>query len=436
MAALLLWPRPQARGLARLLAHAQLLQSFAGSPERPVPLLWQQRLGPQAAERIWRRQQGPWWQFWGSHGDVGAYLVLPARALASIEPARLPVLPLPLDDLVVLAPDALSRKLVLDQIVTPSRAQRGLEQRCLQRLSRPQAVYWSPAGLGSLAGSLTPLLTPLQEGCFSMARQGSGLDLVGEVAASAGVLGSSPGQQPELLDATLAPGVLLELRGPSLKPLLQGLLGRQLIRQPLAARYGIAEPQLRLLSQLPFVLRLRALPQGPFRASLELELAVGRQRTAWIQVLNGLRQPLLEQGLVEPPPRLQATSARPSNGALPTARWSREDGEVVGGWTWITPVTQKRDAEPRLVIFLGPQPQPSALGAGDAGGSEASSTAPLRLIARPGAMHQLELWPRAFPELVGQSTLLEMALSGGAQEPLSLLRGRLLPSRTQARPPQ
>ncbi|MBM5801517.1 MAG: hypothetical protein FJ077_11955, partial [Cyanobacteria bacterium K_DeepCast_35m_m2_023] len=54
-AALLIWPRPQAVGLGRILAQAQLMQSFAAAPGRPLPRLWQQRLGPAAAP-LWRRQ--------------------------------------------------------------------------------------------------------------------------------------------------------------------------------------------------------------------------------------------------------------------------------------------------------------------------------------------------------------------------------------------
>ena len=75
-AGLLLLPRPQAEGLERLLPQASLLQSFPAAPQRPVPLLWQERLGARAAERLWREQRGVWWQFWGRDGDGGAFLAL------------------------------------------------------------------------------------------------------------------------------------------------------------------------------------------------------------------------------------------------------------------------------------------------------------------------------------------------------------------------
>jgi len=40
------WSRPRAVGLEQLMASASLLQSFPAAPDRPVPALWNQRLGP------------------------------------------------------------------------------------------------------------------------------------------------------------------------------------------------------------------------------------------------------------------------------------------------------------------------------------------------------------------------------------------------------
>jgi HlyD family secretion protein len=51
------WSRPRAVGLEQLMASASLLQSFPAAPERPVPALWNQRLGPELAARLWQRQR-------------------------------------------------------------------------------------------------------------------------------------------------------------------------------------------------------------------------------------------------------------------------------------------------------------------------------------------------------------------------------------------
>lgn len=419
--ALMLWPRPQAEGLGRLLAQAQLIQSFAaGGPARPLPALWKQRLAG-AAPGLWARQQGVWWQFWGAHGDAGAYLVLPAVSLSGVNRSGWPQQPLIVDDLAVLAPDPLSRQWLAERLRSISRPQRGLEQRCLQQLRRPQVVVWNPAGLGALAGPVAPLLQRLQQGCLTLERRGNDLIVNGEAAAGSGVLGAEPRAVSLPSQRPLPPGQLLELSGPSLAMLLQGLLGRQLVREPLGTRYGINEAQLNLLRRLPFVLRVRALPRGPFLAGLTLELAPAqRDRAAWLALLAGLREPLLQQGLQEPTARLQATTPRLGAGLLPSSRWSRADGQVVGGWFWTPPTGTQSDS--RLVLFLGPEPVPFI----------SSALSPeLRLRARPADLAANGLWPSGFPPLVSAAPSLELQAGDGAQQPISRLSGRLTLTRSR-----
>ena len=424
-AALLIWPRPQAVGLARLLDQAQLMQSFGASAARPLPGLWRQRLGA-AAPALWARQQGVWWQFWGAHDDAGAYLVLPALSLSGLGSAPTATPPLVVDDVVVFAADPLSRQWLVDRLRTVARPQRGLEQRCLLLLRRPQSVAWTPAGLGALAGPVAPLLQRLQQGCLSLELNGGNLELSGEAAASQGVLGSSRAVALDLPQRPLPADVLLELQGPSLQVLLQGLLSRQLVREPLAARYGITEPQLALLKQLPFVLRLRQQASGPFQAALELTVApAARDRPAWAQLLAGLRDPLQQQGLQEPPARLQASGPRLQALPFPNASWSNEEGAVVGGWFWSLPPGSAGGA--LLTLHLGPPPP----GASARSPMPAGPAQPLQLRARPGELNRLGLWPGSFPALVARAAQLELLASGGASEPLSQLKGRLVPNRSR-----
>ena len=414
--ALLLLPRPQAEGLDRLLPQASLLQSFPAAPQRPVPLLWRERLGVRGAERLWRQQRGVWWQFWGRDGDGGAFLALTKPRQAGALPAGA----LLLDQVVVLAPDPLSRRQLQDQLKTSSRQRRGLERRCLERLQQGQAVYWSPIGLAALSGPLAPLLQHVRQGCLSLTPSGgrvlNGLELSGETAANTGVLGELPRATSTSADVPLPPnGTLLELGGSNLTPLLDSLLARQLIRDPLASRYGLGESQLKLLTSVPFRLRLRSIPRGPFQAGLELQLAVGRDRRPWAALLRDLRQGLIAQDLQEAPAQLTPATAGPRSQALPTARFLRDDGTVLGGWRWQTTT----GGEPQLLLFLGP---PADAIAGPV--PLAAKGAPLTLSLLPGALNRLGLMPTGFPELVRQAAQLQLSINPSNQ-PLSRLTGRL-----------
>ena len=423
---LLRWPRPRAQGLERLLGQAALMQSFPASPQRPVPALWSQRLGPALARNVWLQQRRVWWQFWGRDGDGGAYLAFPAQTLSPALTARsasgLPPHSLRVDDLVVVAPDPLSQRLLQDQLRLGQRQRRGLEQRCLLRLQQEQAVFWAPLGLGVMAGPMAPLLQRFQEGCLSLRLEGASLGLTGEASAASGIL-SAPGRpQPTPPLPPLPADLLLEWRGPALDALLQGLLNRQLIREPLAARYGIGDGQLALLGRAPFVLRLRPLAQGPFQAGLEVQLSVSGDRRPWTQLLDGLVPPLEAQGLA---------ATRSGSTALPAISWRREDGLVVGGWRWVLAAS----GQPQLLVYLGPEP---ALA--NSAGSPTSTTPTLGLPgsasatvlrARPQALARLGLLPAELPQPVQQAAQLDLVAINAASgaralgSPLSQLTGQL-----------
>jgi len=442
---------------------ASLLQSFPPSPDRPLPELWAQRFGRPQAEALWRRQRRHWWQFWGPHADGAPYLAISSLGYPGGASAPLPPNGLRVDDLVVVAPDPLSRQLLADRLRPLQRRSRGLHRGCLQRLEQEQAVFWNPSALGVIVGPVAPLLQRFQEGCLALELESRGLRWQGEAAAVDGLLAPSaltsagPWSQPSPLPP-LPPDLLLELEGASIDQLLQGLLARQLIREPLASRYGIDESRLPLLRRAPFRLRLRPLPSGPFQASLELELAVGGQRRDWEQVLVSLAKALQEQGLGEaapsaatpPAPASSSSLSDParSGAALPpapvrrapnqptrTATWSREDGVVVGGWRWLSP--PGRDA--RLLLFLGPPPEARRAPGGTVRGADLlgdSPPAPLKgpgelsLRVRPTALDQLGLLAPEMPLLVRRSEQLSLEAapltgSGRASDPISRLRGRL-----------
>ena len=323
-------PRPQAFGLEKLMASVSLLQSFRATPDRSVPELWRQRLGGDTAERLWRLQTRTWWQFWDGQGGGQPFLAISSRGVPLAALQGLAVPPLMIGDLAILSPDLLSRQLLSDRLRPQVRPSPGLRFRCLPRLERDQAVFWRPMALGVLLGPLAPFLQDVQEGCLTLTVQSAGLTWSGEATSVEGMLLEAP--QPEATGdlwkdfRPSAADPLLEVQGTSLERLLAGLLARELIRQPLAERYGFGREQLTLLRHTPFRLVLRPLAQGPFQASVELTVLTENKEKEWKGVLARLAGNLQNEGLrlhtsPPPPPRTAspASAATPPTAASPGA---------------------------------------------------------------------------------------------------------------------
>lgn len=405
------WPRPQAQGLERLVPQMALLQSLPAAPTRPVPQLWQQRLGLPLARRLWRQQRRLWWQGWGRHGDAGAYLVVPLGRAELLPGVERPANSLLLNDLLVVAADPLSLKALQDQLSNVQRPLQGLDRRCLGLLESQQAVFWKPVGLGGLSGELAPLLLGYQEGCLALELDGAQLQFSGEATASPDPVGGPIRSEAVVPSGALVTDLLLELQGPSLQPLLQGYLSRQLVRESLAANYGIGPAQLDLLRQLPFRLQLRSIAAGPFRAGLTLQVQPGRHRQALAALLSELRPRLQQQGLEDAPPQWRAGAS--SSGVLPEATWRRDDGMLLGGWRWqLLPGQQ-----PQLQLFLGPVPPRLSA-------PVPTAASALQLRMRPADMLAAGLLPPSLPTVVQQASQLQLATSA-QKGPLSQLQGRL-----------
>jgi hypothetical protein len=405
-------PRPRAEGLGRLLPYAALLQSFPAGPERGAPQLWQQRLPGPLAERFWRQQRQLWWQLWGPGGASGPYLVLPTPRPIRVGALARPANSLEVDGLLVVAPNPLSLNLLTQQLKATPRQQRGLQLRCLELLQRRQSAYWTADGLGAMAGALAPLLQSFQEGCVDLQLADGALDFAGEAAAIGGSLApssstTSPAEGDGLLPDPLSTDLLLQVGGKSLRPLLAGLLGRELIREPLASAYGLTEADLRLLQDSPFLLTLRPLATGPFQAGLELVVAPRGERKAWTRMLDGIAERLYARGL---------------QSAAETATSWRDDGErIVGGWRWLPTA----GGQPLLQLFLGPEPPPFRT---PLTGAQAWQNLPtLRLQARPAALAAALLLPPQLPmplQQADQLTVMAETLGSGNDAP-SRLGGRL-----------
>ena len=480
---LLRWNRPRAAGLEQLMASASLVQSFPATPERPVPALWIQRLGPAQARLLWQRQRRVWWQVWANQAEAAPFLVLEVDRTAPAA-QTLPPLALRVGDLLVLAEDPIARKQLAESLrPLQRRSQASLAQRCLQRLQGGQAVYWNAGALGEIVGPVAPLFERFQVGCLSLALETNALRWQGEAAAvdgrltpvpSAARLSSSatstaPAAEPVVAALAAQPplpeDLLVELEGSSLDQLLQGLLARQMIRDPLASSYGLDGDRLAQARQTPFRLRLRPQGTGPFQASLELQLAVGGAHGTWQGLLERIRTNLVAQGFKAsdvplPGPLATPVTQTPSSGSAPhnqtqpqtqnqrptpslaqtlpqpqtkpqQARsavtptvWTRPDGTAVGGWTWI-PGGVGQD---QLLLFLGPNP-PSSRPFSPQGSASKAPKGQLHLRLRPEALETLGLLPEAMPPLLRRASQLWLDAEDGPREasadPISRLRGRL-----------
>jgi hypothetical protein len=301
------WPRPKAQGLEQLMAVASLLQSFPAMPERRLPPLWRDRLGDQLGGKLWRLQRRTWWQLWGPHADGAPYLVIPRSAVSggSMEQGSaadrqvIAQRGLPVGNLLVLAPDPLAKRLLSDELLPRQRPARGLRRQCAERLGGGQAVFWNPTALGALLGPIAPLFQRYQEGCLSLTLAPDNRLLWQGVTSSVDGLQVAPPRWtiPKVAFTPLEEGLLLELRGSTLEPLLQGLVSRELIREPLSERYGLNRQRLERLQRAPFRLRLRPLQQGPFLAGMELQLELQGAQADWQPVLDRISDSLAEQGL-------------------------------------------------------------------------------------------------------------------------------------------
>lgn len=144
------------------------------------------------------------------------------------------------------------------------------------------------------------------------------------------------------------------MAGARLDLLLDALLSNAVIRQPLMDRYGLDQASLERLQKTPFLLRLRPQPKGPFQASLELQLAVGQERSGWTRWLSALGQALKRQGLSDQKspstpgnavPSSAGNSATASAGRakLASSLWLRDDGTPWGaGAGWCRPAVAPR----------------------------------------------------------------------------------------------
>ncbi len=379
------------RSLARLADAFILIQSFQGDPRRPVPSLWNARLGVKPAGDLWKRQGGMlWWQAWSLDGE--AYLILPAT-LAQTQAQH--SFGQRLGNLVVIGTDQLHREQLMQRIDTvkpqsEAFAEGGLFQSCLNSLSLRPSVYWSADALASVSGTLAPLLQQGREGCMQLRLQGRTLQWSGVI-----------GQRPLRTNPVKAQLVrwnrsnveagpaeqssLLRVDGSALQLIFGTLLSRQIIQVPLEQNYGISEVLRSRISASPFSLRLVPRPTGLYRAGLQLQIPVPNDQASWMKVLSAVSDRLKSRGFASPQP-----SADPN--VQEQQLWFKADDPkktIIGGWRWLG-----GKGQPLLSIGFGIKPEEKRF-LRDLGASKAAS---LIVQADPSTLATMDLlsgrWPK------------------------------------------
>jgi len=373
LGASLLWftaPKPQAGDLKPLLPHTSLALSLPIHSTLPIPKLWQERLPPNLAKRLWQGE-GSWLQIWGPHGDGAPLLLIRAGEEADLVPLSMRWGPYR-----VVAADALSLQ-SLDQFLRNGRGVRHGPS-CLALSGPYPALFWSGSGLVATTANWAPVLAPLQQGCL----QFEGKRWWGKTRGGDGALRvtSVLVQPPEPHWPISAVPLLLE--GEALAPLLGPLLA------PLLDGDGE-----KLLLQSPFQLQLQFnSSKNPYQASIWLML---RPKNA-----NGQRdyQRLLQTLKAELPPQLRLVT----KGKVVELHNSK--GWVQAGWRW-TP-------EGNLLVVLGASPLNSL----PAGVVERNLNKPvgITLVASPKLLSQRGLLPENLPQVLKRSALLRAHWRAGA----------------------
>ena len=411
----------QLNGLLQLASSLQLVQAFRADSSQQPPLLWQRRLGVTPAQEIWQRLgHGLWWQGWSVDGQ--AYLVLPSSLITAEERKR--SIAHDLSHFVVLSADALNRQHLRERLASKRSSPHELPpllSSCLQRLARGPAVVWRPEMLARFSGASAPLLQAAGHGCLSLRVSKGHLQWQGWIGSRDFALAPRelrpggrgfPEGNPKGPDSLQPPQALLMLEGEHLGVLFSALASRDIIRRPLEKNYGLGAAQRTKLLEAPFRLRLLPLPQGAFKAGLQLQLWPQAERISLDRSLQALRGRLIDQGLN--PTGREAVIWRESGSS---------DQDVIGGWRWLQP----QSTRPVISVGLGMSPAERPLPAW----SDASKRPDVLvdLQARPADLASRGLldgqWPRVVTQAQALSLRLHRLSSARESSPWSELSGQL-----------
>ncbi len=411
------------RSLGRMADAFILIQSFKGDPRRPVPSLWNARLGVKPAGDLWQRQGGMlWWQAWSLDGE--AYLILPATL---IPPRSQDSFSQRYGNLVVVGTDQLHREQLLQRVKaghaqSGSFAKAGLFASCLESLAEQTSVYWTADALASVSGTLAPLLQRGREGCMQLRLQGQVLQWNGVISQRP--LRNNPAQAKLVVwnNAATEPApvdqfTLLQVEGSALQLILGTLLSRQIIQVPLEQNYGINEVLRTQISASPFSLRLIGRPKGFYRAGLQLQIPVSGDQGSWNKVLDTVSERLRSRGYDS----LPSSPAQSDQGKQLWVKGDDPKKTVIGGWRWL-----RMKKNPLLSIGFGIEPEGTAF----IRGFDQPKGSGLVVQSDPSTLVSMDLLSGRWPKPMTKASTMTFQVSPldarGLTKGLWRMRGQLL----------
>ncbi len=388
---------PRRGALQTLVAASTALQASQGDPSREPPQIWHERLGIRIATQLWTRLgHGLWWQAWSDDGEP--HLIIPWTVLERSSRESLEITQI--NDLAVVSANALTRRQLLTRIdqLSPEPPQpNAVEVACLRALSRSPSLQWSPQAIGRYAGEAAPLLAEAGYGCLSHSSDAETLRWYGWVSrdpleTAAVVHPASARVMDTPSETTMTAPLLLE--GEQFRALVAALTAREVVRNPLASRYGINAGDLDRLIAMPFRLRLVANPSQAFQAGVQIQLWTGGDSDAVRRSLSTLADQLRMSGWTTTPSDPIADGWLINEGGSDTP---------VGGWRWL----QTEDQDPVLSLGLGLAPAndviPTMKGA--------ARTPWFGLQASPETLDALGMLPAQTPLQIRRASSLRLTLT-------------------------
>ena len=391
--------------LSRVSGAFSLILSFHGDSKRLAPKLWNQRLGLVRAANLWKRQRRSiWWQGWSEDGD--AYLILPDQLLAtdSRNLRKHQVL-----GLTFLGSDELHRQQLIQRLQRqPERPAQptSLQSRCMQRLAKAPAVFWTGDALAAISGTTAPLLQQASHGCLALRLIGNTLHWSGVIGDRSLALAASQPKQGWIFSvsdpqqpANFDQESLLEVHGARVDLILGTLLSRQIIQEPLEAQYGVNQSIRSRLALSPFSLRLKQQAKGAYRAGLQFQTPLPGGSAAWSSVFDRVSNRLEERGFQRNNP------AKDKSQKSDAVIWkdNREgQNKILGGWRWLQYPKKSMLLSAGLASLPDTKPFYQAL--------PESKLLALKLNARPRNLVSLGLMNESWPALLKQADSLHFQI--------------------------